>query len=138
VADDDVPTIRGLHHIALRAADFDRSLRFYAEGLGCSVTLRWVEHGQPVAVLDAGGGSYIELYGGGGREPSAGPLLHFALRTPDCAAAVARAVAAGATLISAPEDAMLPSEPPVRVRYAFCAGPDGEQIEFLQSAALGA
>lgn len=30
----------------------------------------------------------------------------------------------------------LEGDPPVPVRYAFCEGPDGERIEFLQSDRL--
>ena len=134
---DSRPRRGGLHHIALRATDFERSLRFYTAGLGFAVARRWEEDGQPVALLDAGDGTAIELYGGGASESSAGPLIHFALRTGDCARSLAAARAAGATLVSAPEDAVLPGTPPAAVRYAFCAGPDGEQIEFLESAALG-
>ena len=67
------------------------------------------------------------------RLTASGVLLHFALRTDDCAAAIERAQAAGATITIAPTDALLPGDPPLAVRYAFCTGPNGEEIEFLQS-----
>ena len=28
---------QGFHHVAIRAIDFDETLKFYTEGLGCSV-----------------------------------------------------------------------------------------------------
>jgi glyoxylase I family protein len=128
----------GLHHIALQAADFEASLRFYCQGLGFRPVSRWEEHGQPAAMLDIGDGTYLELYGGGmPATPPQGRLLHFALRTADCAASLARAVAAGATMTMPPDDVTLPAElRPLAVRIAFCTGPDGEEIEFLQSIDL--
>jgi glyoxylase I family protein len=128
----------GLHHIAVHATDFESSLRFYCQGLGFRLLSRWEEGGQPAAMLAIGDGTYLELYGGAPPgAPSPGRLLHLALRASDCDAALARAVAAGAAVIMAPEVADLPAQPrPLRVRIAFCSGPDGEEIEFLQSEDL--
>jgi glyoxylase I family protein len=128
----------GLHHVAVHATDFDASLRFYCQGLGFRLLSRWEEGGQPAAMLAIGGGTCLELFGGAppGTAP-VGRLLHLALRTSDCDAALERAAAAGAAIILAPEDAELPAAPrPLRVRIAFCSGPDGEEIEFLQSSDL--
>jgi glyoxylase I family protein len=38
----------GVHHIAVEASDFDRSLRFYAGGLGFRNVLTFPEHGHAV------------------------------------------------------------------------------------------
>ncbi len=126
----------GLHHVALRAVDFDASLRFYTAGLGFQPTLQFEEDGVTVALLDTGNGTYIELFGGGTGTQAEGAIFHFALHTDDCAVAVERARGAGARIIVEPTDAELVGDTVVPVRYAFCAGPDGEQIEFLQSAYL--
>jgi catechol 2,3-dioxygenase-like lactoylglutathione lyase family enzyme len=32
---------QGFHHVAIRAIDFDATLKFYAEGLGCSVRVEF-------------------------------------------------------------------------------------------------
>lgn len=132
------PKLRGggLHHLAVEASDFDGSLRFYTDGLGFREVLRFPEEDRTVAMLDTGDGTYVELFSGGGGERPKGSLLHFALRTADCDAATERARAAGAVVTQEPKDMVLEGDPPVRVRYSFCEGPDGEQIELLQSDVL--
>ena len=87
-------------------------------------------------MLDTGDGTYLELFSGATQQRGCGALLHFALRTDDCDAAVERARRHGAEITQEPEDIVLEGDPPVPVRYAFCKGPDGEQIEFLQSELL--
>ena len=126
----------GLHHVAIEASDFDRSMQFYTEGLGFWSVLRFPEEGQTVAMLDTGDGTYIELFSGGSGERPKGSVLHLALRTGDCDAATERARAAGGTITQEPADAVLEGDPPVPVRYSFCEGPDGEQIELLQTDVL--
>ena len=126
----------GLHHIAVEASDFDRSLRFYTEGLGFRSVLTFPEEDRTVAMLDTGDGTYVELFSGGSGERPRGSLLHFALRTEDCEAATERARDAGGTITEEPTDVVLEGDPPVPVRYSFCEGPDGEQIELLQAEVL--
>ena len=126
----------GLHHIAIEASDFARSLRFYTEGLGFRNVLTFPEESQTVAMLDTGDGTYIELFSGGSAEKPKGSLLHFAVRTGDCEAATERARAAGSTVTQKPTDVVLEGDPPVPVRYSFCEGPDGEQIELFQADTL--
>ena len=126
----------GLHHIAIEASDFARSLRFYTEGLGFRSVLTFPEEDQTVAMLDTGDGTYVELFSDGSGERPKGSLLHFAVRTDDCEAATERAREAGGTITTEPTDVVLEGDPPVPVRYAFCEGPDGEQIELFQAAVL--
>jgi glyoxylase I family protein len=123
----------GLHHIAIEASDFERSLRFYTEGLGFRNVLTFPEESQTVAMLDTGDGTYVELFSGGTGEKPNGSLLHFAVRTDDCDVATEQARAAGGSITQEPTDAVLEGDPPVPVRYSYCEGPDGEQIELLQA-----
>ncbi len=127
------PRRLGLHHLAIKSSDFEASLRFYTQGLGFQVALQFQEDGAAVALLDIGDGSYLELFAGGSRDGTSSPMTHFALRTDDCDAAIAQARAAGARITIEPTDAVLHGERVVAVRYAFCLGPDGEELEFLQS-----
>ncbi len=140
----------GFHHVAIRAVDFDATVRFYTEGLGCKVHYRFSVPGRidRAAFLDAGDGRYIEVFGQGstvqseGRrrrpdeEPTEGALLHFCLRVTDVEASYARAIAAGATSRIAPRTAKLGDDPPTEVEIAFVTGPNGEVIEFLRSEQL--
>lgn len=127
----------GYHHVAIRAADFERTVRFYTEGLGFRVAVRWGQGDGRAALLDTGDGNYLEVFAGGRRAPGEpvpeGAILHYALRTTDCDAALERARRAGATVTKEPTTLPLESEPKITIRIAFCKGPDGELIEFFQN-----
>ena len=125
----------GFHHVAIRARDFDASVKFYTDGLGFREKIAWGEGDSRAVMLDTGDGNYLEIFAGGtvGPKPE-GAILHFALRTNDCDAATQRALAAGAVLTMAAKDVNVPSRPgPTPVRISFCQGPDGEVIEFFQN-----
>jgi catechol 2,3-dioxygenase-like lactoylglutathione lyase family enzyme len=59
----------GYHHVALRANDFEATLRFYIEGLGCRLAYQWGEGDRRAAMLDTGDGNYVEVFAGGTRAP---------------------------------------------------------------------
>jgi len=126
----------GFHHVALRAADFDASCRFYREVLGFRDVLAW-GHGDGRAImLDTGDGSCVEIFAGGDGAPKAeASILHFALRCGDVDATIDRVRAAGAEITVEPKDVTIPSDPPLPVRLAFFKGPDGEVIELLHDRA---
>jgi catechol 2,3-dioxygenase-like lactoylglutathione lyase family enzyme len=140
----------GFHHVAIRAIDFDATLRFYIEGLGFRLHYPFAVPGRidRAAFLDAGDGRFIEVFGpasmvqseGRRRQPdeerTEGALLHFCLRVADTDAAYARAVAAGAASRVEPVTRQLGEDPTVEVRIAFVTGPNGEVIEFMQSRQL--
>jgi glyoxylase I family protein len=137
----------GFHHVAIRATDFDESLRFYTEGLGFRVHFPFSVPGRidRAAFLDTGDGRFVELFGPGstvqaeGRrrqpneEKTEGALLHFCLKVADTDASYARAIAAGAGSRVEPRSVRLGEDPLVEVRIAFVTGPNGEVIEFMQS-----
>jgi len=127
----------GFHHVAFRCVDFDKSLAFYETAFGFRRAYGWGEGDSRAAKLDIGDGNYLEIFAGGKPQTGdAGPIIHFALRVPDCDAAFARAVKAGATVNMEPKDVDLPGDTVVRVRIAFVKGPDGEEIEFFQNEVL--
>lgn len=137
----------GFHHVAIRATDFDETLRFYVEGLGFRVHFPFSVVGRidRAAFLDAGDGRYVEVFGQDsaiqsegrrrlpGEERTEGALLHFCLRAADTDASYARAIAAGGVSRVEPVTRRLSEDPVVEVRIAFVTGPNGEVIEFLQS-----
>lgn len=138
------------HHVAIRAVDFDATVKFYTEGLGFRLHFPFAIPGRidRAAFLDAGDGRFIEVFGqasnvqseGRRREPgedrTEGALLHFCLRAADTDASYARALAAGATSRIEPVTRRLGEDPLVEVRIAFITGPNGEVIEFLQSTQI--
>ena len=128
------------HHIALRVTDFERSLRFYTEGLGMKAVLRWGEGDGAAAMLDIGDGGCIEMFAGGSpreiADDSAGWFFHLAIGTDDPDAAFRRAIEAGAKEKSAPGEAVIrDAGGSVPLRIAFVTGPDGEVIEFFSRRA---
>ena len=124
----------GFHHIAMKVHDFDVSYRFYVEGLGFGVKRSWQSKDAAAALVDAGNGNYLEIFGGGDRrEKQESTITHLAIRVESCDGATEKARSAGARITIEPKDVEIPSEPPVRARIAFCEGPDGESIEFFQN-----
>jgi len=129
----------GFHHIAIRAVDFEATVKFYEEGIGCTRRFGWGEGPTRAALMDTGDGNYVEIFTN--REPGGdipeGGIIHYALRVADADAAYARALAAGATSVVAPKDATpAHADHPITFRVAFVRGPAGETIEFFQNDEL--
>ncbi len=133
-----LPKSRGFHHVALRAFDFDATVRFYEEGIGCVRRFGWGSENTRAALMDVGDGNYVEIFAGRlPGEVAEGGVIHFALRTDDTDAAYALALAAGATPLIAPKDATPDhADHPITFRVAFVKGLDGEVIEFFQNDEL--
>lgn len=125
----------GFHHVAIRAYDFDETVRFYSEILGFRERIAWGEGDGRAVMLDTGDGNYLEVFAGGTRQAKPeGAILHFAIRTDDCDAALERARAAGVEVTMEPASIDIPSRPgPTPVRIAFFKGPDGEVVELFQN-----
>ena len=127
----------GFHHVALHSSDFEKSYKFYTEGLGFTEYRRWkAANGRTIVLLDAGGGAMIELFSDGAErtcfEEQAGLYIHLALRVKDSRAAFARALEYGAEVKMEPKDMELPSEPPIPATISLVKGPDGEEVEFFE------
>lgn len=126
------------HHVALQTSDFEKSLKFYTEGLGFEIYRTFVaSSGKNVALLDIGGGSFFEIFSDGEKSDAkrdyAGRYFHLALEVKDAKAAYARAIEYGAEEMGkAPREMELPSNPPMPVVIGFVKGPDGEEIELFQ------
>ena len=148
--------ILGLHHYAFRAVDWDATIKFYIEGLGFEMTYPWtfpplIERS---AFLRAPGGGYVEIFGPGDgaagaptdtarMEPFDGkvepPVVHVALKAASRESVdrvVARAVAVGARVHTAPEDRELQGDVNLRFRIAMLVAPDGEVIEIMHTGQI--
>jgi methylmalonyl-CoA/ethylmalonyl-CoA epimerase len=119
--------------IALTAADYERSIKFYCEGLGIEPTAVW-NNGQGRALVLEMGNATLELFD----EVQAATIdqieaeqrisgqVRFALQVPDLKAAMERLLAHGATLIHPP---ILTPWGDYNVRLQ---DPDGMQITLFQ------
>ena len=90
------------------------------------------------AMVDVGDGNYIEIFE---RSEPASPeeatILHFALRTDDCAALTETVRAAGREITMEPKEVTIDSSAgPIPVKISFFKGPDGEVVELFENAVL--
>ena len=121
----------GFHHIALKAVDFEASLKFY-EALGMKFYTQWGEGDGRIAMLDLGDGGILELFAGGAEGANTN-YIHFAMKVDDVDAAYAAAIAAGAKPKSEPKVVPLNSAPvKLTLNCGFVYGPSGEELEFFR------
>ena len=123
----------GSHHLAISSADFDKSYKFYVEGLGMTPVATWGENEGRAALLDIGDGSHVEIFANGtASEQKNEKIVHFAFRTSDTDTAFQNAISAGAKEKMPPTTLEIPADKPIPVRIAFVYGPDNEVLEFFK------
>jgi len=123
----------GIHHLALSSADYDKSLKFYIDGLGFEKVAEWGEGASRACLLDIGNGSHFEIFANGSANPEKDvKFVHFAFSTTNPDGAYENALAAGAASHMIPTTLDIPATPPLPVRIAFVKGPDGELLEFFK------
>jgi len=122
-----------VHHLALSAVDYDKSIKFYTEGLGFELVAEWGEGTGRGSLLDIGNGSHFEIFANGtANEQKDAKFAHYAFATSNPDLAYSNAMAAGAASQMEPKSLEIPANPPLPVRIAFVRGPDGEVLEFFK------
>lgn len=125
--------ITGFHHVAIKAFDFEATVKFYTEVLGFKPRIAWGKETKAI-MLDSGDGNYLEVFSNGPEQQKPeGPIIHMAFRTEDVDGITERARAAGAEITVEPKDVVIEGETPTPVRISFFKGLDGEIIELFQS-----
>ena len=122
--------------IALTTGDYDRLVRFYAEGLGIEPAAIWNNNGGRALILDMGKAT-LELFDDkqaeeidgleAGRRVSG--QVRFAIQVPDLKAAMERLLAHGAALVHEP---VITPWGDYNVRLQ---DPDGMQVTLFQAPA---
>ncbi|SDM37952.1 VOC family protein [Pedobacter antarcticus] len=141
-------TIIGLHHIAIRAIDFENTLSFYTS-LGFTTSHSWslpeFNLKRAAMLRSPDGHGFIELYDANADIPAQGrkhtgneefvqtALLHICLTVTDADQAFEQALAAGATPCLATMELQLGTDG-MWVRNSLVYSPNGEVIEFLERA----
>ncbi len=126
----------GFHHVAIRARDFDASVRFYSDTLGCTTKIAWGEAPSRAIMLDVGDGNYIEIFEHVDTPPAKeeGQILHLCLRCADPDGVIERVRQAGCEVTVEPKDLSIEAYGGVvPVRLAFFKGPDGEIVELFRN-----
>jgi glyoxylase I family protein len=128
----------GFHHVCVKTRDWDRTMEFYRETLGCTEKIAWRAAPQRAVMLDTGDGNYLEVFEDLAYTPAPdGAVIHFALRTTRLDEVAARVRAFGAKITMEPKDVTIATTngtPAVPIRIFFCEGPSGEVIEFFQNS----
>lgn len=128
---------QGVHHIGMRSTNYEKTVKFYKEGLGFKTVLEWEwDESGKACIMDMGNGTCIEIGNDGEPDlPGIGRFTHLALRTDDCKAAYEKALAAGARSKVAPtySDVIQSKPQPWKLWFAYVIGFDNEEIEFIQT-----
>ncbi len=120
--------VNGIHHVSMKCTkeELDRVTDFYYRILGLEIVRRWAD-----GVMFTAGNELIEIFSTATEKNSMGVIRHFAFATDDVDACVEAVRNAGYEVITGPKDIVIPSEPELAARMAFCFGPLGEEIEFF-------
>jgi len=128
-------TPRGIHHVGMRSAHFDETVKLYMEAFGFQKVYEWTDGPERCYMLETGDGSCFEIFSGGEETlPSLGRFNHIALRVDNCQETYERALAAGAKSKVPPtfSDIAHAKPQPLKMYFAYVIGFDGEEIEFIQ------
>ncbi len=125
--------LAGIHHVAVKVADFERAVKFYRDALGLRFVRSWGDATKQAAMLDTGAG-IIELFSGGPESAPEGFFVHLALTSDDVDADYKNALAAGAKPHKEPADyhIAVTAGSKMDVRIAFVISPTGETVEFIK------
>ena len=122
--------IRGIHHISMKCDDpqaFDRAKNFY-----CSILSMKTVHEWDAGIMIDTGSGLLEIFNNGKGSLQKGALRHIALDVDDTDLYAEKIRAAGYEIFEEPHDVVIPSDPPLPARIAFCYGPLHEEIELFQ------
>lgn len=127
--------ITGVHHIAVRARDFDRSVRFYTQTLGLKLKNTWTQPTGRAGLVEIAPCSYVEIFEWKPTSMSGEPvILHLCLRTDDVDGVTERVRGDGFAVATEPLSLDLDTSiGPMKLRLSYVSGPDGEEIELMSS-----
>ncbi len=123
-----------IHHVALKCKDFEKSIAFY-KAIGLTEYSRLGTPEREIVLMKFPQGGMMELFSDGGDMfPEEGKYVHLALTSSNVEEDYNKALVAGAKPLTPPKTVQLSSNPvPLTLHLAFVKGPDGEQLEFINS-----
>ena len=108
------------HHVFIAPADFDKSLKFYRDALGWTVTRSWGDNGSVRGAVLSGGGVEVVI-ASEPDFPKGRPVLHLDIHDID---ARFKTIPAGGHVVKPPEST------PWGTRWFVLRDPDGNLIAF--------
>lgn len=108
------------HHVFIAPADFDKSLRFYRDALGWTVTRSWDDNGSVRGAVLSGGGVEVVI-ASEPDFPKGRPVLHLDIHDID---ARFKMLPKGTTVVTPPEETHWGT------RWFVVRDPDGNLIAF--------
>jgi glyoxylase I family protein len=124
--------ISGLHHVSMKCEtkeEFEKVKSFYLDVLGFKVVRQW-----PEGIMIGFGNGMLEVFNNGPGIKEKGAIRHIAFSTDDVDGIVGTVKKAGYECFIEPKDIVIPSDPELHARMAFCKGPLGEEIEFFSES----
>ncbi|MBQ6335035.1 MAG: VOC family protein [Erysipelotrichaceae bacterium] len=125
--------IKGIHHVNLKVAGADKvkeTVSFYHDLLGLELYRSWPGRNGQNYMLKAGE-DIIEIMETESQADT-GVINHFALATDKVDEVIDKIEKAGYRIDSYAKDAILRSEPPMEIRFAFFYGPADEYVEVFE------
>ena len=125
----------GIHHVCLKAKGieaFEKTVSFYRDTLGLTVSREWGRSPEDRAVMLDTGAGYIEIFSNAPDILGVGAIRHVALDVVDTDAVILAVREAGYEITVEPKNVVIPSAEPYPARIAFFIGPLGEEIEVFQ------
>lgn len=125
----------GTHHIAIRARNWEESIKFYTEVMGMETAVEMSSPERRAVLLDIGDGSHIELFEATANSPKSpddpdhDPVMHFAFSITDIESALERVRQAGMEITSELRTTDIGH---LNITIAFFKGPNQEIIELFQ------
>lgn len=126
--------ITGVHHIALTPtkANFEKTMDFYKNILGCEVVRTWGDGENKCAMLSCGDNTVMEIMNKGDSDNMGdGSFVHVAFTTDDLEGLLENVRKAGYEVTMEKTELTIESNPPYPVKVCFFRGPVGEHIELF-------
>lgn len=121
--------IKGMHHVCIKCTveELEKVRDFYGAVLGLPIEREFTG-----GLMFNAGNCLVEVFTDGEEMLPTGAVRHFAFEVESTDACVAAVTAAGYEVFTPATDTVIDSAEPLPIRYAFCYGPVGEEVEFFE------
>lgn len=121
--------VNGITHVCIKCTpeELPKVMNFYNEILGLTIDREW-----DGGIMLSAGNCIVEVFTDAENRLPTGAVRHFAFDVDSVDACVKAVSDAGYEVFTQPTDTVIASADPLPIRYAFCYGPVGEEVEFFE------